>query len=114
MINNEVFQAVKKYFEAYSELDDDSHLFTSRKGNGPILSQRAGDLVKQWCSAIGLKGNFGCHTLRKTFGYMQRTKFRTPWELLSKRYNHSTPAITMGYLGITSDEILNMLNNNIG
>ena len=31
--------------------------------------------MKKWTSAINLEGNFGCHTLRKTFGYIQRTEF---------------------------------------
>ena len=29
-------------------------------------------LVKSWCRDIGLKGNYGSHSLRKTFGYHQR------------------------------------------
>ena len=45
-------------------------------------------LVKKWCRLINLDGNYGSHTLRKTFGYIQRTKYGVSFEVLCKRYNH--------------------------
>ncbi|HYA42841.1 MAG TPA: hypothetical protein VEF34_16165 [Syntrophobacteraceae bacterium] len=70
-------------------------------------------MIKQWCRAINLAGNFGAHTLRKTFGYIQRTKFGVGFEVLAKRFNHSSAAITQRYLGITDKEVALILNNEI-
>ena len=70
-------------------------------------------LVKSWCKAINLPGNYGAHTLRKTFGYIQRTKFGVGFEVLCRRFNHSSPAITMRYLGITDSEVYSILQNEI-
>ena len=61
-----------------------------------------------------LEGNYGAHTLRKTWGYMQRTRYGVGFEIICKRYNHSSPAVTMRYLGIEDKEVHNTLMNEIG
>jgi len=65
--------------------------------------------VKKWCKAVNLKGNYGSHTLRKTFGYILRRKYGIGWEIISRRFNHSSPAVTRRYLGIQDDEVNNIL-----
>ena len=59
-------------------------------------------------------GNYGAHTLRKTWGYIQRTLHGVGFEIICKRYNHSNPAITMRYLGIQDKEVHSTLMNEIG
>ena len=76
-----------------------------------MTSLFAGRLVAFWCKAIGLEGNYGCHTLRKTWAYHMRIKFRTDWSLITERLNHSSPAITRRYLGITEGEVIDLLQN---
>jgi hypothetical protein len=49
--------------------------------------------------------NYGAHSLRKTWGYIQRTVYGVGFEILCKRFNHSSPAITMRYLGIEDKEV---------
>jgi len=71
-------------------------------------------LIKTWCKDINLAGNYGAHTLRKTWGYHQRINHGVGFEILCKRYNHSSPSITMGYLGIESKEVHDILMNEIG
>jgi len=56
---------------------------------------------------IGIKDKIGCHTLRKTFGYHARMR-GTPIEKLQKIFNHSSPSITMRYIGITQEELDNV------
>lgn len=51
--------------------------------------------------------------MRKTFGYIQRVKYGVGWELLSKRFNHPSLAITMRYLGIEDKEVNGILMNEI-
>jgi integrase len=89
-------------------------LFASRKGNGPLQSQAVSKLVKKWTEAINLKGNYGAHTLRKTWGYIQRTVHGVGFEIICKRYNHSSPAITMRYLGFRTRKSQHVLMNEIG
>lgn len=46
------------------EYQDDDYLFVGQRGRLTVPSVNR--LVKEWCAAINLKGNFGAHTLRKT------------------------------------------------
>jgi len=113
-INKTVYKALSNYLESET-LNDDDYLFKSRKGGEALQSQAVSKLVKKWTSDINLKGNYGAHTLRKTFGYIQRKVFGVGFEIICKRYNHSSPAITMRYLGIEDKEVNGiLLNNEIG
>lgn len=112
-INKTVHKALRLYLDTEKPGDAD-WLFPSRKGAGPLQSQAVQKMVKKWAAAFNLKGNYGAHTLRKTFGYIQRTEYGVGFELLCKRYNHSSPAITMRYLGIEDREVHSMLMNEIG
>jgi integrase len=113
VVNKTVHKALQTYFGAIQP-DDDAYLFASRKGSGHLQSQAVSKLVKKWASAINLKGNYGSHTLRKTWGYIQRTMHGVGFEIICKRYNHSSPAITMRYLGIQDKEVHGVLMNEIG
>ena len=53
------------------------------------------------------------HFLRNTSGYIQRTKFGVGFELICKRFNHSSPSVTMRYLGIEDKEVLEILTHEI-
>jgi integrase len=64
-------------------------------------------LVKEWCKAINLPGNYGSHTLRKTFGYHQRVTVGTGIAELMIMFNHSSQKQTLDYLGVQPDEIKN-------
>ena len=113
VINKTVYKALLNFVEEVQP-DDDQYLFASRKGNSHIQSQAVSKLVKKWTSAINMKGSYGAHTLRKTWGYIQRTVHGVGFEIICKRYNHSSPAITMRYLGIQNKEVHNILMNEIG
>jgi integrase len=113
VINKTVYKALRKYLDAVQPPDNE-FLFASRKGGSHIQSQAVSKLVKKWTEAINLKGNYGAHTLRKTWGYIQRTVHGVGFEIICKRYNHSSPAITMRYLGIQDKEVRSILMNEIG
>ena len=111
-INKTVFKALRHFFEAVKPLDDD-FVFKSRKGeNNPLTIQAVNSYIKHWTDAINLRGNYGAHTLRKTWGYIQRTKYGVGFELICKRFNHTNPAVTMRYLGIEDKEVNGILMNN--
>jgi len=113
MVNKTVYKALTNYLDQVQPNGDD-YLFKSRKGNGALGSQAVSKLVKKWTKAINLKGNYGAHTLRKTFGYIQRTAYGVGFEIICKRYNHSSPAVTMRYLGIEDKEVNGILMHDIG
>jgi integrase len=113
VVNKTVYKALQNFFEN-ERPDDDAFLFASRKGDNHIQSQAVSKLVKKWTRAINLKGNYGAHTLRKTWGYIQRTFHGVGFEIICKRYNHSSPSITMRYLGIQDKEVHGVLMNEIG
>ncbi|MGO9018888.1 MAG: tyrosine-type recombinase/integrase [Syntrophobacteraceae bacterium] len=112
MVNKSIHRALQGYLEAVKP-GDDNFLFAGRSGRTPITIQRVNQMIKSWTRAINLKGNYGAHTLRKTFGYMQRKRFGIGFEILAKRFNHSSPSITMRYLGIQPDEVNGILLNEI-
>ena len=113
VINKTVYKALRDYLaKVHSDFED--YVFASREGNSHLQSQAVSKLVKKWTRAINLKGNYGAHTLRKTWGYVQRTIHGVGFEIICKRYNHSNPAITMRYLGIQDKEVHGILMNKIG
>ena len=113
VINKTVYKALKGYLDKVQPADED-WVFASRKGNSHIQSQAVSKLVKKWTRAINLRGNYGCHTLRKTWGYQQRVAHGVGFEIICKRYSHSSPSITMRYLGIEDKEVHGVLMNEIG
>ena len=113
VVNKTVFKALRTYLERVQPADED-WVFASRKGNSHIQSQAVSKLVKKWTKAINLRGNYGSHTLRKTWGYQQRVTHGVGFEIICKRYSHSSPAITMRYLGIEDREVHDVLMHEIG
>ena len=105
-LNDIVIEAVKKLLTSAPYQDTDP-LFMSRKGNEALTVPSVNRLVKGWCREINLNGNYGSHTLRKTFGYMQRTLLNTSIAELMVMYNHSSQRQTLDYLCIQPDEIKN-------
>jgi integrase len=111
MINKEVRRTLAVYLDEIQPNDED-YLFKSRIGqNQPLNRSYVNSLVKKWTAE--LKGNYGTHSLRKTFGYIQRKVFGTSFEVICKRFNHSNPSITMRYLGIEDKEVNVILLNEI-
>lgn len=113
VMNKSIYKSLQMYLEALKPMDDD-FLFASRKGKRSITIQCVNNMIKKWASEINLKGNYGAHSLRKTWGYVQRTVYGVGFEILCKRFNHSSPAITMRYLGIEDKEVQNILMNEVG
>ena len=80
---------------------------------GPLTVPSVNRLVKQWCSAVNLKGNYGSHTLRKTWGYHQRKTFCVDIPTLMVCFNHSTQRQTLDYLCIQPQEIKDVYQNEL-
>lgn len=66
--------------------------------------------LNEACEQLGIAANIGTHSMRKSFGYHFYKKFNDV-ALLQKILNHSSPAITLRYIGIEQDEIDNSYYN---
>jgi len=92
------------------EYQDQDFLFKSQRGAVLTVSS-VNNMVKAWCREINLKGNYGSHTLRKTWGYHQRVTFGTDLPRLMVCFNHSTQKQTLDYLCIQAEEIKDVYMN---
>jgi len=67
-------------------------------------------LIRNACEKAGLQERIGTHSMRKTFGYHHYQKFKDV-VILQKIFNHSSPQITLRYIGIEQDQIDYSYNN---
>lgn len=113
MVNKDIKDAVDDYLKTVDSKDE-HFLLKSRKGsNAPLTAYAVTMYVQQWCDAINLPGNYGAHTLRKTWCYHQRKTHGTSWEVIAKRLNHSSPSITRRYIGVKEEEVEEVLMKSI-
>lgn len=105
VLNKTAHSAIQTWLTAPKgqQLTDDDYLFTGKRGVLTVAT--VSTLVKTWCQHVGLRGNYGSHTLRKTWGYWQRQERGTPIPLLMEAFCHATQRQTLAYLGIAADEI---------
>lgn len=89
---------------------DNEFLFLSRNGNKPISRVQAWQIINNAAKSCGVEGAIGTHTLRKTFGYhfYQRTK---DVAMLQYIFGHSSPSITLRYIGINDEMVEKALIN---
>ena len=114
-LNEAVKEVLEYYFSKAQITNPDQLLFVAHRSRKPLTRIRAWQLIRLWCEKVGLSGErFGTHTLRKTWGYIQRTKHGVGFEIICKRFNHSSPSVTMRYLGIQDKEVHDTLMNEIG
>lgn len=106
---NKIFplnQKLKNILDFYTKnraLDEPLFLTKYKNRMDRITAYR---IINNACKKINLDINIGTHTLRKTFGYHFYKKYKDV-AMLQKILNHSTPRITMTYIGINDEEIWN-------
>ena len=61
-------------------------------------------IINRACKEAGIEARIGTHTMRKTFGYHHYQKFKDV-VMLQRIFNHSSPQITLRYIGIEQDKI---------
>lgn len=103
-------KALSELLSSSGEMTQDKPLFSSRKGNNPIKRGHAWRILKDAGKFAGIKDNIGTHTMRKTFGYHAYKK-GLDLSLIQKLLNHSSPAITLSYIGITKEDMDNVYLN---
>lgn len=111
VINQSIRQAFDSYLAAYPTITSNLEhylFFSTNLGDfvysAPLKRAQAWKLLSTICHQAGLRGNFGTHTLRKTWGYHARMQ-GVDLALIMHKLNHSSLAYTKRYLGITDDEL---------
>lgn len=97
-INNELQQHISKFT---IDKNTATYLFQSRRGQDRIHRVQAWKILNAAAQEVGLS-EIGTHTLRKTFGYHFYQKYKDV-AVLQQIFNHSSPAVTMRYIGINQD-----------
>ena len=109
VVNTSIREALVEFFDAYPEIisDKNNFIFFNTKVNGfmqPIRRGQAWKIITTICQQVELRGNFGTHSLRKTWGYHARMQ-GVDLALIMHKLNHESIAYTKRYLGITDDEL---------
>lgn len=112
-INHAVMEAVTLYLEHTPGVCLSDYMFRSVSNNGAALNEplsvRSIDrILKGIAKELELGIRMSTHTLRKTFCYHQMVMSHNDGRkllLLQKMLNHSSPAQTLQYIGITEEEI---------
>jgi integrase len=107
-LNKACIEAINRLL-ASGPYQDDDYLFIGQRGR--LTVPTVNRLVKSWCRAFHLRGNYGSHTLRKTWGYHQRVTFGRGLPELMVVFNHSTQKQTLDYLCIQPEEIKSIYAN---
>lgn len=89
-----------------------AYLFPSRRGV-VLLPSSVHRLVKSWCKTIGLEGNYGANSLRKTWGYHQFASFGTDLSRLSTYFNHATRRQTLDYLCLAPEDFKSIFEHEL-
>lgn len=107
-LNKSAKEAVKLYLDSVGSYCTDDFLFRSQKG-GHLTVSSAHRIIKGIMRELGIRGNYGTHSLRKTFGYhLYRNNITSDagfLNTLQKIFNHSSSLVTLRYIGITNEVI---------
>lgn len=108
-LNKACIEAVNRVLALKEYWRDDEYLFTGQRGRFTVPYLNT--LVKSWCRSINLKGNYGSHTLRKTWGYIQRVHFGVGLPELMTVFGHATQRQTLTYLCVQPEEVKSIYSN---
>lgn len=82
----------------------DEALFRSQKGGKAISRQHAYEILNDAARTVGITERIGTHSCRKTFGYFAY-KQGIDLAMIQKLLNHSSQAETLRYIGITQEQM---------
>jgi len=99
-------KAITEYLKTRKFEFDEPFFLSKKKNNGkaPLQRDQAYKIINNAAKEIGITEKIGTHTLRKTFGY-HAYKSGVSIEVIQKLFNHTIPAITLRYIGITQEDL---------
>lgn len=110
MLSDQMRLEIERYIEHKGAGE---YLFNSKRNRSASIDRTmAYKILNEAAEATGLETKIGTHTLRKTFGfhlYQQKKDVA----LLQYLFNHSSPSVTLRYIGINqnvADEVMKGFN----
>lgn len=112
-INTAVIEAITLFLQNTANVSLSDYMFRSISNRGgnlnePLSIKSIDRILKGIANELSLNMKISTHTLRKTFCYHQMLMSHNDSRkllLLQKMLNHSSPAQTLDYIGITAEEI---------
>lgn len=101
-LNGRVKEVLIEYLTD-KQVNPSDYLFKSKKNNLPITRQQAYRIINLAAKEVGIPGNIGTHTLRKTFGYHAYRK-GVAISIIKSIFNQHSPSETLKYIGIDKEE----------
>lgn len=102
-ISESAAKALSEYLATRKTSRDDEPLFLSRKG-GHLTRQQARRIVAEAAHAVGVRERIGTHSMRKTLAY-HVYKEQKDIALVQTLLNHSSPSVTLRYIGVTKEDV---------
>ena len=103
-LNNKLKQLISEYVKTITTNRLNTPLFIGDKG-ARMHRSMVYRFLNYAVNTLNLEvGAIGTHSMRKTFGYHHYKKFKDV-ALLQQILNHSSPTITLRYIGISQEEI---------
>ena len=99
---NETLRKCLRNYVKTQHLGLDDYLFQSQKG-GYLRRIQVYRVLKEAAAVMGIE-NFGTHSLRKTWGYWTYKMSKYNIGLIMDTFNHSSPSITLRYIGINQEQ----------
>lgn len=113
-LNRYVMDAITEYITEFNlNIDRDFHIFRSKKGEALEVTSIC-QIFKTAAKEIGININIGSHSLRKSFGYHWYIAHRNDVNALThlqRLFNHSSPQVTLAYIGIEDEESKEFYND---
>lgn len=99
---------------SYVYVNDNANIFVSRKGD-PLSTISIYRIIRQACSAVGLVGDFGSHTMRKTFAY-HCYQITSDIHIVQRLLLHSDAFVTRVYVSVNNldnKEVLDITDRDV-
>lgn len=96
-------KALQEYLTTRPGARPEDPLFPARRSGRTLDRRHAWAILRAAARAVGVTDPIGTHTLRKTFGY-HAYRSGIDLALLQDLLNHSSPATTLAYIGISRDD----------
>lgn len=110
-LNKYAREAIDNYIDEFKPcLDSDHFIFKSRETNSKnpyIQVQTVGKALQKAAGECNIKVNVNTHTVRKSFGYhwyMGHIGDLDALVHLQKLFNHSSPKVTLTYIGMEDEQ----------
>lgn len=100
-LNDDLRKSLKAYIKGKNE---EEYIIKSRNGsNKPLSYTQAYRIIKSAIKKARIKGNYGTHSLRKTYAYALYEN--NDLSIVQGALNHDNQLTTLKYIGVTDEEI---------